>query len=292
MAEIDFPPGNQTPFFDPLTGDRWDFINGSWVRSFDYVEEAPNDSVSYVRKNSGWLADPIQSDAAADDIYYARRNQAWEALASNMGPVAPANDGLLYGIRDGGWDLIPNDDLTSNYYDKAASDARFASITHTHLLADITDAGALAAQADTGVDGVSYVRKDNAWVDMASVLPAVQTISNSITIIDPVAEDDAALFFTPVAITASMVKAAAIGDGTGTSGTVNFNIYFADTADGSGGNVGQIFTDNQSCQSGAGDETFTIDTAAIPANSWVWVVLTDDPVDTKFFHITLVYSEA
>ena len=46
---------------------------------------------------------------------------------------------------------------------QAANDLRYAALAHEHLLTDITDSGAMAAEADVAEDGLTYARVDAAW---------------------------------------------------------------------------------------------------------------------------------
>ena len=284
MSRIDFPSHGDTHIDD--NGTSWKKINNSWVKQFSYSTEAPaTGGVQYCKVNQVWteIVFPVAEDDPNDAQIYARQNNTWVAVTANVGPAAPGVDGLLYGLRDGVWELIPGDDLTVNYYNKVISDGRFAAIAHNHTASQVTDLGELALVGDAPADGNQYARVDNNWVEV--VVPAVPAQSKAITIIDPQATDDALLFFTPNEITLTQVMGAVLPTGLG---GVTYNLFHSTTADGTG-TVNQVFTSDVVLTNSAG-EAASIDNPVIPANSFIWVGIIGTPVvGTTMFHLTVTY---
>jgi hypothetical protein len=108
--------------------------------------------------------------------------------------------------------------------------------------------------------------------------------SKGITIADPVAADDATLFFTSVAITVGAVHSHI------TAGTnVVFNVHHAATRTGTGL---LVFTANITLTSTAGQTNNSGFTdATIPANSWVWLDIVSVSGAVTMFHATVDYTE-
>jgi hypothetical protein len=110
------------------------------------------------------------------------------------------------------------------------------------------------------------------------------TLSRSVTIVDPVATDDATLFFTPVAITITDVRSHI----TGTTNVV-FNIGHAATRTGT---QLDVFTSDITLTSTAGQSNASgFSDATIPANSWVWLEVVSVSGTPTFFHSTVIYTE-
>ena len=293
MSRIDFPSYGDTHTDE--NGLTWKKINNSWVKQFSYSAEAPAvGGVQYCKLNQLWtpIVFPVAEDDPDDGIIYARQNNTWVPTTANAGPAAPGVDGLLYGLRDGVWDLIPGDDLTENYYNQTISDGRFAAITHEHTLDEISDANAMAAEPDAGAvdDDIQHVRINHAWAPI--VLPTVPQHSKAVTIINPEATDDALIFRTPSPITINSVFVATPGDpNTPGAGNFVYNIAHADTADGSGGNVEMLFDVDQMITSDSvRGEAVVVDNPDIPAGHYVWVLVVSVPTPTlPMFHVTLAY---
>jgi len=307
MSRIDFPSSgdNHISYDDAGNATYWKKINNSWVKQFDYSEESPApDGEQYCKLNQVWtpITFPIPTDVSTvpGDTgieTYARQGDAWYQV--DLGAAGPAfveTTPGLYGLNqaDGLWTLVPNDDLTANYYTAIQSDARFSPIIHDHPNTEITGLGALATEADDPDDGQEYIRKNKAWA--VKTEHAKPILSNSVTIIDPIATDDVLLFWTPTAITLSGVHVAIRPVGVG---SVFFNILHADTADGSGGDIKQLFDNYKGTTSNVG-ETILPDTANgattpnVEAGSYIWVVLDDanpPALGTTMFHCTTVYTE-
>ncbi len=301
MARIDFPTYGDTHISYDETGaaTNWKKERNSWVKQFDWSIESPAGfpSREYCKKDQVWseIKYPIPTDVDLEDDangLYARSSSAgvksWELLQVNMGPVFDKNDGLLYAVRDGAWDLVPGDELFTNYYDKTTSDARYASSQHTHVLAeDITGQGSLAYENDIVEADKQFIRKivDGiaTWEEL--VLPSVPKHTKAITIIDPQKQDDALIFRTPSPITLSSVHAA-VPKG----GSIVFNLFFSPTADGSSGGITAVFNADKTIVARTG-QAIVADTAVIPANSWVWVGIPDNTTPTAgMFHVSLGYN--
>jgi len=298
MSKIDFPPGNQSPFIDK-DGRQWDYINRSWVKKFEWVEETPlvDDDKEYARFNGNWreITYPIPSDVSEEDgddgiKSYVRSGDSWAEVALGAVGFSDApNDGSSYVRNSAAWVLSPNDDLTTNYYTKEEIDTNQALAIHQHTYDDgnLLGFGTLAGIDDAVEDGKSYLRNNGIWVPLENELPAAQSQSNSITIIDPIASDDALILFTPVALTVSAIQSAALAVGGGAS--VRYNVYHSTSADGSTG-IFKLFNTNKVSNTNAGQEDIP-DNPIIPVDSWIWLEIVDPPVNTEFFHITLLYTE-
>ena len=63
------------------------------------------------------------------------------------------------------------DDDHTQYHNDTRGDARYSQLGHTHTLSDVTDSGAMAAEADAPSDGNQYIRKNAAWTIMAVSTP-------------------------------------------------------------------------------------------------------------------------
>lgn len=110
------------------------------------------------------------------------------------------------------------------------------------------------------------------------------TLSKSISIPDPTADDDATIFFTPVAITITAVHSHIVG-----ATNVVFNINHASTRTGTGLDV---FTSNITLTSTAGQTNNSgFNDATIPANSWVWLDVVSVLGTPTLFHTTIIYTE-
>lgn len=308
MSRIDFPTHSDThtSYDENGVATNWKRIRNSWVKQFAYAEEAPDDAKEYCRLSEAWseIIYPIPADTGIDGLTYARSDNGW--VQADFGAAGPAFTQALfptpglYGMDQAteNWLLLNDSDLEANYYDKTISDGRFAAIVHAHDGTDpavITGLDDLAFEADAPSNGNEYVRKDAAWA--VKTEHAVPLLSNSISIIDPIASDDAILFYAPREVLISSVKVALRFSG---SGSVYFNVFYASTADGSGGNVKQLFDTYVETTSIIGEsvapsvENLPTVTPTIPAGSYVWVVLDDSnppSSSTTMFHLTAIYTE-
>ena len=102
--------------------------------------EAPNDSNGYRRKNLGWEADPIQSDAASDSKKYARKDAAWEEVKDYRN-LSQMEDVDL---------TTPPTNTQVLKYDGASS--KWKASSDSSGIADVGDAN-------------NYLRTQNAWVN-------------------------------------------------------------------------------------------------------------------------------
>ncbi len=293
MARIDFPSTGDTHVDE--NGVVWKKVNNSWVKQFDYADEAPYLAGEQLCKlNQVWtkIVFPVDPDADSDGQIWGRQDGGWVAFAGAAGPTTVGlTPGSLYGIRDGAWGLIPGDDLTTNYYDKTASDGRFSNIGHVHDLTtnpgDVVGLGALAFQEDDPNDGQEYVRKNKAWA--VKTEHAKPSLTKSITVIDPIGSDDTIIAWTPVAITVNQIRTAVLG---ATSPSLVFNVYHDANADGTGGRAVTVLDSDYTANDLTGQAPTPGAGAAIPADSYIWLVIEGEPVNAPtMFHLTLAYSE-
>ena len=275
LDDIDFPNPLTSPFTDD-NGYTWDWSGTTWNRRTQgMVEEAPIDTVPYVRKDAAWVAGMINDPGAASTIY-ARQNGAWvEVVDAGTGLTDAPVDGTGYLRKNAGW-------VTPTIADMPVVQAELdgkAALSHNHTLSDVIDSGAMAAEGDAP-DASSYARKLGAWV---AITPAAGiTFSESVTILSPQDTDDATLFYSEAAITVSQIHAHL-------QGTTNavINIRFAALRNAVGT---KVFTVDQTITSLPGVH-LNPNTAAIPAGSWVWldiVSVTDTP---DMLHVTVSFGQ-
>jgi len=143
-----------------------------------------------------------------------------------------------------------------------------------------TDAGLIPL---SGGGTTNFLRADGTWA-APSGGGSAPTLSKSITIPDPAADDDATIFYTPVAITVTAIYSHIVG-----TTNVVFNIQHASTRTGTGldvftSDITLTSTAGQTNNSGFNDET-------IPANSWVWLEVTSVSGTPDLFHTTIIYTE-
>jgi len=268
---------------------------GSWVKTYEYVEDVVLiDSEQYCRKNKAWeiIVFPISEDAPDNGAIHGRQSNAW--VEADFGAAGPAFNQTLFptpGVYSMDWAtenwVISNDsDLEANYYDKTISDGRFSGINHNHDISTLTNVGTLATEDDTLIDGIPYIRLDGAWEPLSDHTPAVQILKNSITIIDPIDSDDAMIMWTPVEINIQDIRC-----NTRNGASVTFNIYAASTANNSSGDLIKVFTVDYECTLAEGEAPVP-DVTVIPADSWVWLEITNSTAGSTMFHTTITYLEA
>ena len=153
----------------------------------------------------------------------------------------------------------------------------------------LTSVGPLSGLTDTTITSIAsgelLMWNGSAWINqtIAELGLDAKTSSKSITIPDPVATDDATIFYTEHAITVADVRSHI----TGTTNVV-FNIQHASTRTGTPINV---FTSNITLTSTAGQSNNTgFNDNTIPAGSWVWLNVASVSGTPTMFHATLIYS--
>lgn len=300
MATINFPAG-------AVTGDSlvtvsndgvstsWTFNGRSWVKNITHLPEAPINGSEYARIDETWglITHPIPADVPAGPGQYARIDGGWQAADfTAAGPDPALNDaGVLYGIRDGVWNIILATDFNIDVYSKTESDvitdaleSSKAPVAHTHMYADLIELGLMAKEADTGIDGLQYVRKDNAWAELVPL--EIEKKRDSISIVDPLFDDDALLFFTSVQLTVEDLYA--VNDTVASS--VPWNVLVSTTADESGGLGTNMMNSEQIANNPAGVGV-TPDNPVIPANSWVRLVIGTPAGGPSFFHLSMISTQ-
>ena len=106
-----------------------------------------------------------------------------------------------------------------------------------------------------------------------------------ITIQNPTASENIALFYIDRAITIGKVAEAVRG----TSPSVTYNIRFASTRD--SGTPTDVFSANRAATSTSGVTTTTFNDNTIPAGSWVWLITSAQSGTVADFNVTLQYTE-
>jgi hypothetical protein len=178
-------------------------------------------------------------------------------------------------------------------------------LVDTHIDGTISVEGGLSTQflkADGSLDSSTYLTSITSIVGITGTKAEFNTsctdgdfayqtdlhtkpsLSRSVTIADPIATDDATLFFTPVVITITDLRSHI----TGTTNVV-FNIGHASTRTGT---QLDVFTSDITLTSTAGQSNSSgFNDATIPANSWVWVDVVSVSGTPTMFHSTIIYTE-
>tara|TARA_R100000900_G_scaffold28666_3_gene22513 strand:+ start:1687 stop:2634 length:948 start_codon:yes stop_codon:yes gene_type:complete len=107
-----------------------------------------------------------------------------------------------------------------------------------------------------------------------------QTLNKTITLEEPVNGDDITIFRTDVAITVKEVISVLVGSGT----TVTHQLYHHPTRNSASANA---LTTSQNINTQLTGNASTLSTAAIPADSWVWVEFTAPATATAGQYITI-----
>lgn len=122
------------------------------------------------------------------------------------------------------------------------------------------------------------------WAELKLPDDSAFTLSRSVTIVDPVATDDATIFYTPVAITVTSVRSHI----TGTTNVV-FNVSHSSTRTGT---AADVFSSNITLTSTAGQNNSSgFSDATIPSGSWVWLDVVSVSGTPTMFHATIIYTE-
>ena len=167
-------------------------------------------------------------------------------------------------------------DTSLNTVFSGTLDASNLSGTNTGDQTSIVGITGTKAQFDTAVTDDNFAYQSD--------LHTKPSLSRSVTIADPVATDDATLFFTPVAITITDVRSHI----TGTTNVV-FNVGHAATRTGT---QLDVFTSDITLTSTAGQSNNSgFSDATIPANSWVWLEVVSVSGTPTWFHGTIIYTE-
>ena len=275
MPGIDFPDSSETPFTDPNSA-IWDWNGVGWVkRNTTYITEATADGTPYVRKDGAWVAG-VEADPEATDVLYVRRNGGWYQVTDVGSGITDApSDGTAYLRKDAAWANPVVADIPAL---QAALDAK-SDTGHTHVMADVTDAGTLATVNDAP-DASLYARSAGVWT---AITPASSiTMHSALTIMNPEDTDDGTLFFTPVAITVADIRALIQG-----TTNVVFNLYYGATRNGAGT---KLFTVDKTVTTEAGVQLVP-DTANIPVNSYVWCEVVSVSGTPTQFHVSMAYTQ-
>lgn len=114
---------------------------------------------------------------------------------------------------------------------------------------------------------------------------ATPTLSKSVTVEDPTSSEDISIFFTPVAITITEMRAVVRG----TTPSVTWTIRHGTDRSATGAEVVTGGTTTTSVSTG--DDVTSFNDATIVADSFVWLETTAESGTTDEFHVTLIYSE-
>lgn len=144
--------------------------------------------------------------------------------------------------------------------------ASFTNATHDH--ADAAGGGTIAYGDITGT-------------------PTVPTLSKSVTIPDPVTNEDVTLFYTPVAITITQIAAVIRG----TTPSVLWFIKHATMTTGRDSAGTAVITAGTTTTDEGGVSITSFDDATIPADSFLWVETTTVSGTNDELALTVVYTE-
>jgi len=110
--------------------------------------------------------------------------------------------------------------------------------------------------------------------------------SKSVTIESPDSSEDVTLFFTPVALTISEIRAVLRGV---TNPSVSWTLRYDPDRDAVGTEV--ITGGNTTTDTNTGDDITVIDEPSIPADSFIWLETTAQSGTVNTVHITIRYTE-
>ena len=144
-----------------------------------------------------------------------------------------------------------------------------------------TDAGLAPA---SGGGTTNFLRADGTWAAPAGGGSA-PTLSKSIGIISPTSSEDVTMFFTPVAITVSEMRAIVQG----TTPSVSWTIKHSTDRSAAGNAVVTAGTTTTSTTTGSDVTSF--DDATIPADSFIWLETTAATGTIDDFNVTIIYTE-
>lgn len=183
----------------------------------------------------------------------------------------------------GGW-IASTNVYMDVYYDGTTTKYSFKSNDTLESASDVT----ITSVGDNEI--LQYNSTGSVWENQTLAEAGIATTSDlptltkAISIPDPVAADDATIFFTPVAITITAVHSHITG-----STNVVFNIGHASTRTGT---QLDVFTSDITLTSTAGQTNNSgFNDATIPANSWVWLDIVSVSGTPTLFHATIQYTE-
>lgn len=132
---------------------------------------------------------------------------------------------------------------------------------------------------DSAASGNVLEWNGSAWA------PNTRTMSKSITVESPTATEDISIFFTPVAITITEMRAVVRG----TTPSVTWTIRHGTDRSAAGNQVvtGGTTTTSQT----TGSDVVSFNDATIPADSFVWLETTAETGTTNELHVSIVYTE-
>jgi hypothetical protein len=155
------------------------------------------------------------------------------------------------------------------------------------------DATSMLELATTSLPGLGPARTGGASTDYLSadgtysVPPggSAATLTKSITIEDPAADEDISMFFTTVAITVTQITAVIVG-----STSVSFDIEHG-TSRATPTGTGVIGTDEVADSTTTGNITTSFTDATIPADSFVWLTTSALNGTPTELNVTIEYTE-
>jgi len=148
---------------------------------------------------------------------------------------------------------------------------------------DAIEAGA-TVYPDTGEQ--AFLDADHTKLDGISAGADVTTVIKAITVEDPTSSEDITMFFTPIAITITEMRAVVRG----TSPSVTWTIRHHATDRSNAGNevvTGGTTTTSES----TGSDVTSFNDATIPADSYVWLETTAESGTTDELSVTIVAAQ-
>jgi hypothetical protein len=115
---FDFPnsPSQGQEYTPIVNGLTYVYINTQWVVK---DQDAPNNGLTYGRKNKQWqqVNDQAYADAPVDGVAYVRRNNAWipAVQIADVAPSTPYVGQLWWNSTNGNFYLYYNDGTSSQW---------------------------------------------------------------------------------------------------------------------------------------------------------------------------------
>ena len=167
-----------------------------------------------------------------------------------------------------------------------------ASIDHTaisnigvnsHAAIDIHIADGTIHFTEGSIDHVNVLNVGtNTHAQIDTELTALALRVRSITVENPIANDNFALFFTDIAITIQQLNFVL-------QGATNTTIFVRFAADRSAAGTSVINAGTVVSNTTAGQEFTSFDNAAIPAGNWVWIEITAITNTPDEIHVSAVF---
>ena len=270
----------------PVVGDRGDLptIFGDDTASFSrlFFAAQDNKNLSVLFTPDGTATDVLFQLNNSSDLTNRGRLGVWlfddtAALGTDMQDAGSATPITTLELGEGSVVTGTTGNLTKIgfWFDKVEA-ARVDSDGSIHGNSFVTAGGTSSqfVKGDGSLDSTTYLTDS----DKA-------TLSKSIGIISPTASEDITMFFTPVAITVSEMRAIVQGSAPSVSWTIKHS-----TDRSAAGNV-VVTAGTTTTSTTTGSDVTSFDDPTIPADSFVWLETTATSGTINDFNVTIIYTE-